>query len=866
MKKSLIRLMSCILVLGMVLSLSVGSAALADSGETGSSTVDSSGTGTTEDPKITSTTTTSTDGKTGETTIDIEFQKEWAGENAEGKSVEGMETGEVIETKDKNGSTVNAEGTASGSETTTSGSSDIYEDNVQTDNGAGKTGEGGPDIETDVPDVTVSLTPGNGDEQSELTGAWFDESTLDIPEWVRPTGESGPEWITEGSSSEESGVVTNVTVQVDPDTNTRTYTRTITSPDGKVTRETVSYTTDENGNIIGYDAMTTESEPATTEQTEPPENATVHADGGWTTYGYELPEKPTVATDPKCDEEGNVIDGEIVAEILDGNGQTAGYMVVRIENGKPVSYSDPVLGRYVATTTREEALENGLRKLTTTKTTLVNFSSSGTGGAVSDGYRTVNGSMGDVNGTVIVDYAKEFSTFLPALRNSNNAAVNSNKDLYNRQYTLSSYDSSGHYFQWLGEYGIESTIRVKSGNVTTWQPHQFVLEGAGNQKYYVYCADFNVSPEAGSPYNLQRLEDADYYKHNHGGAAEKQIRAIVLNGYWGTDAGSDTANPAPGSLEAFRKMLVDANILSETEAAKITDGMALTATQAAIWYYGNSDSSGSTQLDSKDIVGDYYNGSSFYDVDPDKKDIVNRIYRYLIKGLPGQEADAGNTLITKDDFASKVDLTVGEMNGDGKYNTDIVITMAVIPDNTTSDLIVYVSADGETVASYRLCGDVSNDAENGIGSAVLNSDGSYTLSGVMLPSGKSVTLNLKGTQNIENGVYLFSCSDVNNPSQTFVGTGSAKQEIDLNVNFEFSVEDPVVVVTSASSDSESEKLEWAASYYTFSNDGVGEGGRNTEVPSTGDNLYPIQLVLAVCALLSLALAGTASVLAKKEEY
>ena len=87
MKKSLIRLMSCILVLGMVLSLSVGSAALADSGETGSSTVDSSGTGTTEDPKITSTTTTSTDGKTGETTIDIEFQKEWAGENAEAKSV-----------------------------------------------------------------------------------------------------------------------------------------------------------------------------------------------------------------------------------------------------------------------------------------------------------------------------------------------------------------------------------------------------------------------------------------------------------------------------------------------------------------------------------------------------------------------------------------------------------------------------------------------------------------------------------------------------------------------------------------------------------------------------------------------------------
>ena len=469
-------------------------------------------------------------------------------------------------------------------------------------------------------------------------------------------------------------------------------------------------------------------------------------------------------------------------------------------------------------------------------------------GEVSDGVRTVLGWMGDVSGSV---ERGDMETFEPGIKNSGNKKTDSLRDLFNRPYELSEYDKNAdEFFQWLGEYGIESAIRVKQGSVDSWQPHQFVLAGADGSKYYVYCCDFDVSPKDGARYNMERIEDADYYKNNDGGAAEDQIRAIVRNGYWGVEnASADPASPTPGSLDAFRKMLVDAGLLTSEQASAITDGMALTATQAAIWYYGNS---GSDLLDDDDIAGRYCTDGKLGATDADKKALVNEIYRYLIKGMPGQKADAGNTLITAEDFAKDIDLTVGRRNDDDRYETDISITMAVIPDSSTSDLIVYVTADGENIGAYRLCGDGSAGAENNIVNAVRNADGSYTLKGVPLPGGKNITLKLKGTQNIENGVYLFTCAKDGEPSQTFVGAGAAQQDIDLSVDFGFSVTDPTVTVSSTGEDSGAEKLEWSSEYYTFSNDDG--GSRNMDVPKTGDGLYGIQIALAIGMAFSLAAA------------
>lgn len=837
MKKKLAKLLACILVVGMLLP-ATGTAALAD----GVDETTTSGTGTPEDPKLTTSTVTDTDAKTGETTVTITIEKEWTDEG-----IDGEEHGTQTEVTDKAGGLVSASGEANGSETTGENSSEEKESTVEIDNGTGSV-PGGPGIEAEVPDVTVGLTPGSNDENSETSRAWFDEDTLELPDWVRPADENGRAWITEGSSTESDGTVTNITVETDAAANSTAYTKTTTTPDGKLVRETVTCTRDENGNITGYSVLTTETVPATTEDSAPPANATINADGGWTSYDYELPEKPEVASPPDCDSEGNVINGEVVAEIRDENGSLVGYTVVTVKNGVAVSYSDPILGRYVATTTVEEKLEDGLIRRTTTKTTVTKMKSASRSGEVSDGVRTVLGWMGDVSGSV---ERGDMETFEPGIKNSGNKKTDSLRDLFNRPYELSEYDKNAdEFFQWLGEYGIESAIRVKQGSVDSWQPHQFVLAGADGSKYYVYCCDFDVSPKDGARYNMERIEDADYYKNNDGGAAEDQIRAIVRNGYWGVEnTSADPASPTPGSLDAFRKMLVDAGLLTSEQASAITDGMALTATQAAIWYYGNS---GSDLLDDDDIAGRYCTDGKLGATDADKKALVNEIYRYLIKGMPGQKADAGNTLITAEDFAKDIDLTVGRRNDDDRYETDISITMAVIPDSSTSDLIVYVTADGENIGAYRLCGDGSAGAENNIVNAVRNADGSYTLKGVPLPGGKNITLNLKGTQNIENGVYLFTCAKDGKPSQTFVGAGAAQQDIDLSVDFGFSVTDPTVTVSSTGEDSGAEKLEWSSEYYTFSNDDG--GSRNMDVPKTGDGLYGIQIALAIGMAFSLAAA------------
>lgn len=837
MKKKLAKLLACILVVGLLLP-ATGTAALAD----GVDETTTSGTGTPEDPKLTTSTVTDTDAKTGETTVTITIEKEWTDEG-----VDGEEHGTQTEVTDKAGGLVSASGEANGSETTGENSSEEKESTVEIDNGTGSV-PGGPGIEAEVPDVTVGLTPGSEDENSETSRAWFDEDTLELPDWVRPEDENGRAWITEGSSTESDGTVTNITVETDAAANSTTYTKTTTTPDGKLVRETVTCTRDENGNITGYSVLTTETVPATTEDSAPPANATINADGGWTSYDYELPEKPEVASPPDCDSDGNVINGEVVAEIRDENGSLVGYTVVTVKNGVAVSYSDPILGRYVATTTVEEKLEDGLIRRTTTKTTVTKMKSASRSGEVSDGVRTVLGWMGDVSGSV---ERGDMETFEPGIKNSGNKKTDSLRDLFNRPYELSEYNKNAdEFFQWLGEYGIESAIRVKQGSVDSWQPHQFVLAGADGSKYYVYCCDFDVSPKDGARYNMERIEDADYYKNNDGGAAEDQIRAIVRNGYWGVEnTSADPASPTPGSLDAFRKMLVDAGLLTSEQASAITDGMALTATQAAIWYYGNS---GSDLLDDDDIAGRYCTDGKLGATDADKKALVNEIYRYLIKGMPGQKADAGNTFITAEDFAKDIDLTVGRRNDDDRYETDISITMAVIPDSSTSDLIVYVTADGENIGAYRLCGDGSAGAENNIVNAVRNADGSYTLKGVPLPGGKNITLNLKGTQNIENGVYLFTCAKDGKPSQTFVGAGAAQQDIDLSVDFGFSVTDPTVTVSSTGEDSGAEKFEWSSEYYTFSNDDG--GSRNMDVPKTGDGLYGIQIALAIGMAFSLAAA------------
>lgn len=107
----------------------------------------------------------------------------------------------------------------------------------------------------------------------------------------------------------------------------------------------------------------------------------------------------------------------------------------------------------------------------------------------------------------------------------------------------------------------------------------------------------------------------------------KQIRTIALNGYWGTvgsqtDADGNTklddnGNPVPklGSLEAMKQMLLSSGEFTETELESLNDGVAMTATQMAIWSCSNKASG-------IQFVNSHYGMNSNGNVPADKEDEV----------------------------------------------------------------------------------------------------------------------------------------------------------------------------------------------------------------------------------------------------
>lgn len=115
-------------------------------------------------------------------------------------------------------------------------------------------------------------------------------------------------------------------------------------------------------------------------------------------------------------------------------------------------------------------------------------------------------------------------------------------------------------------------------------------------------------------------------------------------------------------------------------------------------------------------------------------------------------------------------------------------------------------------------------------------------------------------------MYLFTCVKNNQSSQTFIGAGSAQQDVDLSVDFSFNVDDPTVKLSSSSSEGENSETHWTGKYYTVTFPGGGDGGsgRNKDVPKTGDSLPLIQAILAVGIAVSAGLSGAAIVLCRRQ--
>lgn len=361
-------------------------------------------------------------------------------------------------------------------------------------------------------------------------------------------------------------------------------------------------------------------------------------------------------------------------------------------------------------------------------------------------------------------------------------------------------------------YGVCSTVLIKlEGKYDyNYSAHQFELTGKDGEKHYVYCADMETDAKLGSAYDMSNIEDASYYQ---GEDAVDHIKAIAMKGYWGT-LNND------GSLEAMQQLLREykakgdstldkVNSLTEEEIKALDEGFALSATQAALWKFGNCDGDVWVKDSLFENCGTCHglgnNTANHYcrvSIDGNKsletqRKAAQALYQLLVSDTLMNDNKAQHTdtdMIGLEDINSasitvkeRLDLNTADQAvkaaaGNDVYNTDVSFNLAVVPGEDDS-LIVRIYNGDEVVATRRLSGE---DVE-GYGIITPDENGNYTIRDIQLAENVNITLRLEGTQLLQPGVYLYQSAG----SQTFVGvsTGEAKRELNLEVNLSFEVED-----------------------------------------------------------------------------
>ena len=800
MKRKFRTRISCLLIASLCIGLLSATALAADPPA-----------GTVEDPTVTEIVTADTKQDTpapGQTTTTTTTEKEWKGTTTEAgttTTVNGEEKTTDATVTGPDGDLLDQTGTVAGSETTT------------TTPGAGDPPEG-PDT-TDVADskpdgsLAVTVTPDGENKTDEgNVSAWLKDAA--VPDWAKDEAQT--------SEQGEDGTITNIVKKDD-----NTYTKTVTKPDGTVTVETVTLKKDDEGHVTGYTRTTETTGSVTDETVKPkvPDQATVGKDGD-TTYSFELPEKPEITTPVQRDADGKPVSGEEVLPLIDTSGNVIGYTKVTYTEGTP-SYSDPVLGAYYATTTKIETLENGLQKITTTKTRVTDTKVLEEALSVSDGKWSLSGWMGDVkeganNGDLSYNTPQPGEKQFEKMEKwQDNLGV-----LLEPASPDSSRPSSGE-LKYVG-YGLYSNILLgyypDGGAVETLKRanyvHQFKLVDAAGNTYYAYCADWSTGAVISTKYELVNVLDVSYIKDK---TAREHLQAIAENGYWGTEKGV-------GSLAEVKKLV------EEKYWNAITDGIALAVTQAALWKYGNQDPN--LEFGGNNINGDEGGGRyktdellEFYcrsknpndigKLTPEQREAAVALYNALIGKMP-DSTDPVTDIITKEDIKDAT-IRVNEKTGTG-YKTDLSFKLTVDPSRINGkegedDVTLYIYNGDTLLASHKLR--EATDASGGSGTFTVRyapetGETIYTVNGLEFTADTSVTLNLSGKQKLNGGAYLFR-SDVNGEqSQTFIGlvTGDSTRDLNLNVTLGFRVAEPIIEPAARASSRDKHTVTWTASYHT----------------------------------------------------
>ena len=311
--------------------------------------------------------------------------------------------------------------------------------------------------------------------------------------------------------------------------------------------------------------------------------------------------------------------------------------------------------------------------------------------------------------------------------------------------------------------------------------------------FTTYCVDQQTVYQTGFNYIVQNLEDANYYSEENAA----KIRAVALNGYWGAESGA-------GSLDELKAKLAASGEFTEEELAMVTDGLAMTATQYAIWTYSNEENG-------DDFISAYYikqgkdRPSALADGQEKEVDLLFKVCSFLTNLAPVElKGDTSDTMINKDNFLKDLSVKVIEKaeNHDNNYDnntdndayvTEITFALKVTPSGKDGEeMVVEIVGENGVLAKGR----ISGEAQPGEVSLKVDDNGNYTFENIIITEGdQNFSINLSGVQHLEEGVYLYT-SEIkdNESSQTMVGlaNGTRNYNVTMEIDFKLDVKDEVV--------------------------------------------------------------------------
>jgi len=325
----------------------------------------------------------------------------------------------------------------------------------------------------------------------------------------------------------------------------------------------------------------------------------------------------------------------------------------------------------------------------------------------------------------------------------------------------------------------------------------FTLAHANGTVLSTYCADQTTPAVKGHSYRIANLEDATYYSVDEA----RMIRTVVNNGYWGAPDGL-------GSLDYMKGLLRASGKFTEEEINAINDGMAMTATQYAVWTFSNV-------MDNTVYVNTYYNATGGSNgnrpvFDQKTEALIMKLYHYLIS-LPPTSIDpvsrtTANTIINEMNFLDDAQITITDKPLTHPYNQDaddsndvytvsISFALAVKPDEIEDDLIMTIfDEEGDPIAVGRIAGQqIGNEPILYRGEG-----GYYTLSDITMQEGEqNVRFILSGSQQLGLTAHLFT-SEVKDgePSQTMVGLAEGDRAVRVIMKLRLNVQaDDLLVYT-----------------------------------------------------------------------